>query len=133
MCCTLGFVFFKQKTAYEMRISDWSSDVCSSDLVAVLGQFGRQPCRRAERIEQLDDRRRVEALFLIVTGAARNVVGAMRDAQFGAYEAPAAILPSCRPACAPRCPPTRQPPPSVAASRPPPTPLFSSALSPPLP
>src|SRR3546814_1870365 len=30
------FVFFKQKTAYEVRISDWSSDVCSSDL-AVLG------------------------------------------------------------------------------------------------
>src|SRR3546814_1163263 len=27
--------FFKQKTAYEMRISDWSSDVCSSDLLAV--------------------------------------------------------------------------------------------------
>src|SRR3546814_18176914 len=30
MCCVL--FFFKQKTAYEMRISDWSSDVCSSDL-----------------------------------------------------------------------------------------------------
>src|SRR3546814_9771517 len=28
------FFFFKQKTAYEMRISDWSSDVCSSDLIA---------------------------------------------------------------------------------------------------
>src|SRR3546814_4709036 len=28
----LFFFFFKQKTAYEMRISDWSSDVCSSDL-----------------------------------------------------------------------------------------------------
>src|SRR3546814_8019239 len=28
------FLFFKQKTAYEMRISDWSSDVCSSDLFA---------------------------------------------------------------------------------------------------
>src|SRR3546814_4246577 len=28
------FFFFKQKTAYEMRISDWSSDVCSSDLDA---------------------------------------------------------------------------------------------------
>src|SRR3546814_8637002 len=28
------FFFFKQKTAYEMRISDWSSDVCSSDLSA---------------------------------------------------------------------------------------------------
>src|SRR3546814_8790620 len=30
------FVFFKQKTAYEMRISDWSSDVCSSDLQRTL-------------------------------------------------------------------------------------------------
>src|SRR3546814_17709015 len=30
----LLFFFFKQKTAYEMRISDWSSDVCSSDLRA---------------------------------------------------------------------------------------------------
>src|SRR3546814_17232625 len=29
------FFFFKQKTAYEMRISDWSSDVCSSDLLPV--------------------------------------------------------------------------------------------------
>src|SRR3546814_9010082 len=29
------FFFFKQKTAYEMRISDWSSDVCSSDLAAI--------------------------------------------------------------------------------------------------
>src|SRR3546814_6705502 len=30
----MTFFFFKQKTAYEMRISDWSSDVCSSDLLA---------------------------------------------------------------------------------------------------
>src|SRR3546814_5879450 len=30
----LYFFFFKQKTAYEMRISDWSSDVCSSDLAS---------------------------------------------------------------------------------------------------
>src|SRR3546814_2298883 len=30
------FFFFKQKTAYEMRISDWSSDVCSSDLASIL-------------------------------------------------------------------------------------------------
>src|SRR3546814_14497581 len=35
------FFFFKQKTAYEMRISDWSSDVCSSDLVADAGRGGR--------------------------------------------------------------------------------------------
>src|SRR3546814_3006768 len=31
------FFFFKQKTAYEVRISDWSSDVCSSDLFAAVG------------------------------------------------------------------------------------------------
>src|SRR3546814_5171461 len=31
-CCNCFVFFFKQKTAYEMRISDWSSDVCSSDL-----------------------------------------------------------------------------------------------------
>src|SRR3546814_3185649 len=36
MCCVLFFFFFKQKTAYEMRISDWSSDVCSSDLDGLL-------------------------------------------------------------------------------------------------
>src|SRR3546814_9272432 len=36
------FFFFKQKTAYEMRISDWSSDVCSSDLVTM-----RDGCRIA--------------------------------------------------------------------------------------
>src|SRR3546814_9638005 len=40
-CCRGCFFFFKQKTAYEMRISDWSSDVCSSDLHgtgAVIGE-----------------------------------------------------------------------------------------------
>src|SRR3546814_10870759 len=31
------FFFFKQQTAYEMRISDWSSDVCSSDLIVEAG------------------------------------------------------------------------------------------------
>src|SRR3546814_10047010 len=36
--CVL-FFFFKQKTAYEMRISDWSSDVCSSDLDTSVAVF----------------------------------------------------------------------------------------------
>src|SRR3546814_12424113 len=38
------FFFFKQKTAYEMRISDWSSDVCSSDLTGLVraDEDGRQ-------------------------------------------------------------------------------------------
>src|SRR3546814_16384879 len=35
------FFFFKQKTAYEMRISDWSSDVCSSDLTIVAAYLER--------------------------------------------------------------------------------------------
>src|SRR3546814_4500879 len=37
--CYPLFFFFKQKTAYEMRISDWSSDVCSSDLAEVRDVF----------------------------------------------------------------------------------------------
>src|SRR3546814_3991558 len=35
----MSFFFFKQKTAYEMRISDWSSDVCSSDLDADIVEY----------------------------------------------------------------------------------------------
>src|SRR3546814_2760750 len=37
LMCRASFFFFKQKTAYEMRISDWSSDVCSSDLQLAVG------------------------------------------------------------------------------------------------
>src|SRR3546814_8617797 len=43
----LHFFFFKQKTAYEMRISDWSSDVCSSDLTEIFRQ-----CRRIEQLQE---------------------------------------------------------------------------------
>src|SRR3546814_15380476 len=43
------FFFFKQKTAYEMRISDWSSDVCSSDLIAAF-------VKRARRCVRFDSR-----------------------------------------------------------------------------
>src|SRR3546814_15584459 len=43
------FFFFKQKTAYEMRISDWSSDVCSSDLTGAVTRHGlRTPTSRAD-------------------------------------------------------------------------------------
>src|SRR3546814_4950370 len=44
----LRFFFFKQKTAYEMRISDWSSDVCSSDLPG-LHHGGGMKIRRHRR------------------------------------------------------------------------------------
>src|SRR3546814_4987308 len=36
------FFFFEQKTAYEMRMSDWSSDVCSSDLLSRPAEKGRK-------------------------------------------------------------------------------------------
>src|SRR3546814_568279 len=47
MFVVLFFVvfFFKQKTAYEMRISDWSSDVCSSDLLGLSGDVDRERFR----------------------------------------------------------------------------------------
>src|SRR3546814_4205287 len=57
LCCSglvyrkdILFIFFKQKTAYEMRISDWSSDVCSSDLTpsATASGLGRAPAAEDE-------------------------------------------------------------------------------------
>src|SRR3546814_17797809 len=45
LLCLFDFFFFKQKTAYEMRISDWSSDVCSSDLYSG-SAFGKYRRRR---------------------------------------------------------------------------------------
>src|SRR3546814_3544201 len=58
------FVFFKQKTAYEMRISDWSSDVCSSDL-AVRRTRSEQVVdpARGEQPAVADDRGRVADLL----------------------------------------------------------------------
>src|SRR3546814_6218503 len=56
--CFSLFFFFKQKTAYEMRISDWSSDVCSSDL-PIGADLGIEDLRHAflghvvERLAQL--------------------------------------------------------------------------------
>src|SRR3546814_10069476 len=45
------FFFFKQKTAYEMRISDWSSDVCSSDLHVGSRRRGDHLARRSRRAD----------------------------------------------------------------------------------
>src|SRR3546814_10453114 len=49
----MSFFFFKQKTAYEMRISDWSSDVCSSDLLvaAVLDVHGGLAVRNVAAVD----------------------------------------------------------------------------------
>src|SRR3546814_6339776 len=57
------FFFFKQKTAYEMRISDWSSDVCSSDLLApdqmagrIVSQYQRALTTTVNDIEHVEAR-----------------------------------------------------------------------------
>src|SRR3546814_3668256 len=52
------FFFFKQKTAYEMRISDWSSDVCSSDLGQLSVQHAQQlaQTRQAAQVRERDAR-----------------------------------------------------------------------------
>src|SRR3546814_10262840 len=75
----LLFFFFKQKTAYEMRISDWSSDVCSSDLAftrprkkatladlaSVLGRVGEEGGMTAGVAKRLFDKREeIERVFL---------------------------------------------------------------------
>src|SRR3546814_6996723 len=50
-CFVLSFFFFKHKTAYELRISDWSSDVCSSDLeILEIGIARIDEDRAADRV-----------------------------------------------------------------------------------
>src|SRR3546814_13664829 len=61
--CSLFVFFFKQKTAYEMRISDWSSDVCSSDLLEPLGEHIDE--RRVDIVDAL-----AVAAQLVVHGSA---------------------------------------------------------------
>src|SRR3546814_14910827 len=48
------FFVFKQKTAYEMRISDWSSDVCSSDLHKILENLPLHPFRKAAQLASVN-------------------------------------------------------------------------------
>src|SRR3546814_10344487 len=61
LCLISVFVFFKQKTAYEMRISDWSSDVCSSDLLgtAKVEKARRRDPRTVDRHAVRNDRHRL--------------------------------------------------------------------------
>src|SRR3546814_5158012 len=65
--------FFKQKTAYEMRISDWSSDVCSSDLfnerIRIAGTLIDDDALAALLEEALDHADGLEASFFEVTTA----------------------------------------------------------------
>src|SRR3546814_3881468 len=71
----LFFFFFKQKTAYEMRISDWSSDVCSSDLMFFwpLHQCTNYslPCCNSSKV--------IEVSFSIFFPVKHRWVGGMRN------------------------------------------------------
>src|SRR3546814_1334336 len=66
----MKFLFFKQKTAYELRISDWSSDVCSSDLQGLHHFFQPRPFK--DFIQAVE--RQVDAV--IGHAALREIIGA---------------------------------------------------------
>src|SRR3546814_20289604 len=61
------FFFFKQKTAYEMRISDWSSDMCSSDLRSRIQQYQHQLEVYAHLVEERTGQK-VSRMHLYYTG-----------------------------------------------------------------
>src|SRR3546814_8929410 len=61
-CVIFIFFFFKQKTAYEMRISDWSSDVCSSDLAFIDLPYA-QRLEKVKRPEELAERDLLDGIW----------------------------------------------------------------------
>src|SRR3546814_846249 len=101
--CCLVFFFFKQKTASELRISDWSSDVCSSDLLyrgteiveLARGDLVAPRLDVAAHPELLDQRRgvgRVLAIFLFLRGRHRED----KSFHIGHRLSPLFLSPSCR-------------------------------------
>src|SRR3546814_5637858 len=92
MCSVAYFFFFKQKTAYEMRISDWSSDVCSSDLLGFaflvlimpagrqLAQIGAKIGRQLRMLEaEFDVRTQIAELGPAVVPHAFEFIGEHGD------------------------------------------------------
>src|SRR3546814_2768761 len=86
MCC----ICFKQKTAYEMRISDWSSDVCSSDLVPEAARLSGEIAGLPNHSSEMSVERQMAALarrnmaasdvpFFLGAGAYRHHVPASVD------------------------------------------------------
>src|SRR3546814_10808947 len=74
MSIGLWMFFCKQKTAYEMRISDWSSDVCSSDLDRRTVAAARRDVRRLDRGRPLVGRLVLGRDFAVI-GCGRGFVG----------------------------------------------------------
>src|SRR3546814_18002956 len=71
--------FFKQKTAYEMRISDWSSDVCSSDLSRLPSRFPFLLVTPQYEVERILERRAREAGVRFEYGAELTALRQDRD------------------------------------------------------
>src|SRR3546814_9454109 len=68
--------FFKQKSAYELRISDWSSDVCSSDLMDTQNRLRRVEARLPEEVRRQGIQvNRANAAFLMVVRSEERSVG----------------------------------------------------------
>src|SRR3546814_14411561 len=100
-CCVF---FFKQKTAYEMRISDWSSDVCSSDL-------HRRFLRQRRRAKRGGDRREAgPSLHLVFPAAARFIARAYSPVT------PIAFMPTTSSALNLRYPAAASPPTSAPST-----------------
>src|SRR3546814_4785264 len=81
MFLDMFFFFFKQKTAYEMRISDWSSDVCSSDL-ARLDDTRREAQREVNALAARMGELQAEANRLNALGERLTRIGQLGDGEF---------------------------------------------------
>src|SRR3546814_16511313 len=95
--CVFLFFFFKQKTAYEMRISDWSSDVCSSDLHA---RHYRRERRLLHRQDLLRDHPLILQRRAAAGGGERGAVedGLRRvDGEFGQQNRQGGLAPGTGP------------------------------------
>src|SRR3546814_8597110 len=91
----LFIFFFKQMTAYEVRISDWSSDVCSSYLLARLHEILQTlppKCRQAFELKKFQDfsqRRIAEHMGIAESTVEKHLAKALRLVSDGLKQAPA--------------------------------------------
>src|SRR3546814_8253983 len=91
----VAFFFFKQKTAYEMRISDWSSDVCSSDLTISDDRIAEAFEARKDQLSR-PERRTVTQAVLPDEAAARALADRLAEGATFAAAAEENGRASCR-------------------------------------